>query len=92
MEASPTKRSWPSFISTIRLKVCFQAWGETNGNMPSMTSTRPIASSKVDELKRYLPPVVRPELRMYLKKSEFGSSTMTSLLLLKLLRYASRLR
>lgn len=28
----------------------------------------------------------RPELRMYLKKSELGSNTSTSLLLLKLLR------
>lgn len=84
MEASPTKRSWPSFISTMRLNVCFQACGETSGNMPSITRTRPIANSKV-ELKSYFP-LLRPELRMYLKKSEFGSSTMTSLLLLKLLR------
>lgn len=37
-------------------------------------------------ISNYLLGVARPEFRMYLKKSEPGSKTKTSLLLLKLLR------
>jgi hypothetical protein len=107
IELSPTKRICPSLISVRRLKVSRQRWGTRNGSTPSITSISATAVNKVLPtgaycVKRhvrfraargattYFPPLP-PDLK-YLKNSEFGSSTITSFLLLKLCRYASMLR
>ena len=96
MDPSPMKRIWPSDISVTRRKVSRHRPGATNGNMPSITSIRAKAVSSVLIT---VGPQVQP-LRYfcgllflrYLKNSELGSSTSTSLLFLKLCLYASRLR
>ncbi len=62
----------------MRLKVSRHACGAIKGNKPSKISIKPRAAKIVAF--NYLP----PEPRMYLKKSELGSSTITSDLLLKL--------
>jgi hypothetical protein len=93
MEKSPINLNWPSDISVMRRKVSRHTPGAQNGMTPSMIS---MSASPVS---RYLP-TRRPAPRYfdgllflkYLKNSEFGSSTSTSLLVLNVLVYASRLR
>ena len=63
--------------------------GATKGITPSQTSMRANAASKSSPTEDYLPLL---GFFRYLKKSELGSSSMTSPLLLKLWRYASMLR
>ena len=91
IEPRPMKRNWPSDISVTRRKVSRHSAGATNGRMPSITSINANAASNVLT-------TARARLRnlaayfcdllflKYLKNSEFGSSTSTSLLLLKLWR------
>ena len=93
IENKPTKRSWPSLSATMRLNVSRQDFGAIKGITPSKISIRPSAVINVLFIyklvfnwasflgKAYLPP---PALRIYLKKSDFGSNTITSDLLLKL--------
>lgn len=79
MDSMPTKRNWPSFSSIMRLKVSRHACGATSGSTPSSTSIKPKAVINVVVKPIpycYLRPV---ESRMYLKKSELGSNTSTSL-------------
>ncbi len=70
----------------MRLKVSRHRRGARNGSTPSMTSIK--ASAVKNHLPtrqaglHYLPGLL---FFRYLKNSEFGSSTSTSLLLLKLL-------
>ena len=93
----PKKRTCPSCNNNIRWNMRRQPDGDKKGSSPSRTSTRASASQNVSLSKTYffgtgggaprLPP------RMALKNSDVdGSSTITSLFLLKLDLYASRLR
>ena len=82
-------RNCPSLSVIILRKVSRHKFGASSGNMPSSTNMSAIAARKLSPFTTYL-----PEFGdfMYLKKALFGSSTITSLLLLKLWRYASMLR
>jgi hypothetical protein len=82
MEAKPTKRNCPSLSSIMRWNVWRHARGASKGKAPSSTSIRPKAISSGLSKTYFLPPASR----MYLKNSESGCNTSTSLLLLKLLR------
>ncbi len=100
-------RNCPSLNSVMRRKVSRHTAGSRKGSAPSSTSIRAKAANKVslmpqpvrltgepgdrESTRDHLPPVLPPDLK-YLKNSEFGSSTSTSFLFLKLARYASRLR
>jgi len=85
---SPKKRIWPLPSVRICSNMRRQPPGEMKGNKPSMTSIRASASQKVLPstpayfLAGAVLPVPGP--RIALKKSEDGSSTITSLFLLKL--------
>jgi len=88
------KRNWPSSISISLRKVSRQAPGARNGSSPSTTSISATAVSRLSVTEYTAPaaaprrhlPAGRPPERMYLKNSEFGSSTSTSLRFLKLAR------
>ena len=73
-----------SMLSNIRR----QPEGEKNGNIPSITNRHAKASQMVlpSTAERYFlgGAAPAPEPRMALKKSDEGSSTITSLFLLKL--------
>lgn len=95
---SPKKRTWPSFRPSSWVKVRRHAAGDTNGNRPSMTSTKANATQRLSAVtvqasvaqsgaggQRHLPlPPATALLRMALKKSDEGSTTITSDLLAKL--------
>jgi hypothetical protein len=90
MEPSPIKRICPSDISVTRRKVSRHKPGATNGNTPSITS---ISANAVSSVLTTTVPIVQPAryfcgllFLKYLKNSELGSSTSTSLLFLKLWR------
>jgi hypothetical protein len=95
---SPKKRICPSDMRVMRLNVSRHCFGKKNGMMPSKSSINP--SAMVHELFTANPchffglvaAAPGPVLLKYLKNSEFGSTTNTSLRVLKLPRYASRLR
>ena len=84
----PKKRIWPLLILSSCSNMWRQPAGERKGSRPSGTSNSASVSQKL------LPSTVgyffpegtglAPELRMALKKSDDGSSTITSLFLLKL--------
>ena len=85
----PKKRTWPLLKVSICSNMRRQPPGEMKGNRPSMTSIRASASQKVlPSTTAYFlagaAPLPEPGLRMALKKSDEGSSTITSLFLLKL--------
>ena len=86
----PKKRSCPSLSCSTCVNMRRQPPGDKNGNRPSNTRTRASASQMVSLAKRYfLAGLVAGAgaalPRMALKNSdEDGSSTMTSLFLLKL--------
>lgn len=100
MLSSPKNLIWPSFSWTICRNIRRQPDGEMNGIRPSMTSTSAQASQKVSLSTRAVQnyffaglSAPAPLPRKALKKSDDdGSTTMTSLFLLKLALYASRLR
>ena len=80
-------RIWPSENCSSCVKVRRQPAGEIKGNNPSITSTMAVANQNVSLFKVYFfpGPAAPPPLRKTLKNSdEAGSSTITSLLLLKL--------
>ncbi len=83
----PKNRSCPSLRCKICSKVRRQPPGEMNGSRPSTTNTRARACQRVSTSKLVYflgAAAAAPEPRMALKKSEEGSSTMTSDFLLKL--------
>ena len=85
MEASPINLTWPSDISVIRRKVSRHRPGARNGSTPSIINISASAISRYFPTRRAAPPYFDGLLFFrYLKNSEFGSSTRTSLLLLKL--------
>lgn len=93
---SPKKRIWPSFKPSNWAKVRRHAAGDTNGNRPSMTSTKANAAQRLSAVtvrasvaqrcgqRHLLLPPATALLRMALKKSDEGSTTITSDLLAKL--------
>jgi hypothetical protein len=88
-EHNPKNRICPSLISSKEANMRRQPAGEANGNRPSRMSTKARASHKVSDIKRARPLCHLPDeetllLRRALKKSEEGSTTITSLLLAKL--------
>ena len=83
----PKKRIWPLLILRIFSNMRRQPAGEKNGSRPSITSRQAKASQNVllSKANYFLAGAVpAPEPRMALKKSDDGSSTITSLFLLKL--------
>lgn len=89
MLQSPKKRICPSDILQICSNNRRQPDGDTKGNRPSNTSTSANASQTLlpstdNYFLRAGALAPSPEPRMALKKSEEGSSTITSLFLLKL--------
>jgi hypothetical protein len=97
MLARPKKRICPSCIATSRSKVRRQLPGERKGNRPSNTSIRASAAHSTSLSKTYFRPAAAGAVaalpRKDLKNSDAdGSITTTSLFLLKLDLYASRLR
>lgn len=96
MLARPTKRIWPSLSRIARSNTPRHDAGLKNGSSPSTISINaPAASARSQKptstTVQFLPEGAPPE-RIALKKSPLGSSTITSPLLRKLARYASRLR
>ena len=93
---SPSMRICASVIFSARSKTRRQAPGLRNGSRPSRMSTSPTALASSRPTAYFLPaapgPSAAPAPRMALKKSELVSVTTTSDFLLKLARYASRLR
>ncbi len=84
---SPKNRIWPLPSLRICSNMPRQRLGATSGNSPSITSIRASACQSVlpstpvyflPGAAAPLPDVPEPELRMALKKSEDGSSTITS--------------
>ncbi len=88
MLQSPKNRICPSLIFRICSNILRQPPGETKGSAPSSTSMKASASQRTSPstMKDYFLPAAgaAPEPRMALKKSDDGSSTITSLFLLKL--------
>jgi len=82
----PKKRICPSCIRRICANIWRQAVGDKKGKRPSITRTRASASQKVSLSKPYFLAGVAALLpRNTLKNSDDdGSSTITSLFLLKL--------
>lgn len=80
MDTRPAKRICPSFISIRALKASRQSFGATKGRTPSITSisATPARSTSATAPVPYFP---RLGFFRYLKKSELGSRTITSLLL-----------
>jgi len=99
-EMSPMKRSCPSVSSVSRRNAWRQVSGASSGNSPSSTSSSPHAARKLSAtlfVLAYLAPargagLPAPDCLKYWKNSEFGSSTITSLLLRNVALYVSRLR
>lgn len=97
MLTRPKNRIWPSCMASRRSKVRRQPRGEMNGNRPSNTSIRAMAAHSRLPSKGYFRPegagagaaLPRKDLKNSLAD---GSTTITSLFLLKLALYASRLR
>ncbi len=86
MLQSPKKRIWPSLILSTCSNALRQLVGDRKGSKPSMTSTKASASQMLlSTLRSYFfaGAAVGPEPRMVLKKSDEGSSTITSDFLLK---------
>ena len=86
----PKNRNCPSFRSNIWVNMRRQPEGESIGNRPSNTSTRPSASQKTSSPKVYFvgfgeagkaPTAPRKTLK---NSEDAGSTTMTSLFLPKL--------
>jgi len=79
IENSPMKRNCPSDISVILRKVSRHTEGAKKGKTPSITSINATAANRFDSTVGldYLPGDFK-----YLKNSELGSSTITSLLFL----------
>ena len=95
MLISPKKRTCPSRNCRICWNMRRQPAGERKGKRPSITRTRATAVQKLSLFKVYFlaGTGAGPLLpRSTLKNSDEGSSTITSLFLLKLVLYASRLR
>jgi hypothetical protein len=91
IDARPIKRNWPSDISVTRRKVSRHNAGATKGKTPSITSisARAVSNEVATTGTRLRNPAAYfcgLLFLRYLKNSEFGSSTMTSLLFLKLWR------
>lgn len=86
MLTSPMKRIWPSLRARMRLKTSRQRAGLIRGISPSMTNTSASAVSSSFTYLRAGAALPEPEPRMALKKSLPGSTTITSLFLLKLAR------
>ena len=96
MLARPMKRIWPSLRRIARSNTLRQDPGLKNGRKPSTININaPAANAKSQKptsaTVQFLLDSAPPE-RIALKKSPLGSSTITSPLLRKLARYASRLR
>lgn len=93
MLARPMKRIWPSLICVARSNIRRHVAGLKNGNSPSTTSISAPAASSVSQKPgtRYFFAVAwggasGPPLRMALKNSLAGSTTIMSDLLRKLER------
>jgi hypothetical protein len=90
MLQSPKKRIWPLLKPRICSNIRRQPEGEIRGSSPSITSSsaRACQSVLVSKTDYFLAGAVALlplfELRMALKKSDDGSTTITSLFLLKL--------
>lgn len=87
MLRSPKKRIWPSRSASSCVNMRRHPSGEANGNRPSMTSTSASASQIVSLLKAYFLGVAvgaEPPRNTLKNSEELGSSTITSLLPLKL--------
>lgn len=81
----PKKRICPSLSCSSCANIRRHPAGEAKGNRPSMTSTRAIASQIVSPSKIYfLAPAALPPRKTLKNSDEDGSTTITSLLLLKL--------
>ena len=85
MDANPTKRICTSDISVILRKPSRHALGAKKGKIPSSTNNNAQAAKNSWAVTLYLP-ALPPGCFKYLKKSDDGSSTITSPLLLKLWR------
>ncbi len=84
---SAKNRIWPSLSNNSCANMRFHPPGDTKGKIPSITSTRAMASQMESLLKAYFLGGVAgaaPPLKALKKSDDAGSSTMTSLLLLKL--------
>ena len=97
MLRSPRKRIWPSLKRSAPSKTLRQAVGLKKGNSPSTTSISAQAPNarfhQLAPTRGYFFGAGADELpRIALKNSVLGSTTITSDLLRKLARYASRLR
>ena len=81
------KRICPSLSVSSWENIRRHPSGDANGNTPSMTSTKAIASQMVSLLKAYfleVPAGAMPPRNTLKNSEDEGSSTITSLLLLKL--------
>ena len=81
------KRICPSLSVSSWVNIFRHPSGEANGNSPSITNTSAIASQMVSLLKIYFfafPTGATPPRKTLKNSEDDGSSTMTSLLLLKL--------
>ena len=97
MLLSPMKRICPSLMRVARSNTPRHCGGLMNGSSPSMTSISANAPSNRSQNPAaatvyFLLLAVDAAPRMALKNSLLGSKTITSDLLRKLARYASRLR
>ena len=89
MLQSPKKRIWPLLRPSICSNMRRQPEGETSGSSPSITSSsasafQSVLLSKADYFLAGAAALLLFDPRMALKKSDEGSSTITSLFLLKL--------
>lgn len=89
MLARPKNLSWPSLSVRIFWNISRQPPGDRKGKRPSNTSIRASAAQRIDQSKDYFlaGAADAPLPRNVLKNSDpDGSSTITSLFLLKLAR------